>query len=184
MTNRLDDAVEVLESLIQTADGDGERAALLQEMGDVYQLADHPDRARKAYEEGLKYDPDNWVVLNNLAYLLTHELDQSERALPYARRAAGLTDNPAALDTLGWTYVGLQRYSAAIAELSRASRLAPGDASTLYHLGEAYRRDEQFTEAVGVLQNALAIAQTQGNTRLRQRIEDSRARAQRREAAP
>ncbi|MCH8850708.1 MAG: tetratricopeptide repeat protein [Chloroflexi bacterium] len=184
MADRLDDAVEVLESLIQTADGDNERATLLQEMGDVHQLADHPDRARRAYEEGLKYAPDNWVALNNLAYLLTHELDQSERALPYARRAVELTDNPAALDTLGWTYVGLQQYPAAIAELSRASRLAPGDASTLYHLGEAYRRDGQFTEATGVLQNALGIAQTQGNDRLRPRIEDARARARQRDAAP
>jgi len=78
----------------------------------------------------------------------------------------------------------LQQYPAAIAELSRASRLAPGDASTLYHLGEAYRRDGQFTKATGVLQNALGIAQTQGNDRLRPRIEDARARARQRDAAP
>ncbi len=180
----LDDAASTLDTLIQSAANDRERAALLQELGDVHQRARHWDRARAAYEEALKYDPVNWVVLNNLAYLLASEPGHGEQALPYARQAAALSDNPAALDTLGWTYVGLGRYPAAIAELNRSLNLAPGAALTMYHLGEAYRLDGQFIEAVGVLQNAQTTAGTQGDTGLQRLIEESLARAERGDAAP
>ncbi|MBX3363835.1 MAG: tetratricopeptide repeat protein [Phycisphaeraceae bacterium] len=50
--------------------------------------------------------PDNWLMLNNLAYTLTENLRQPEEAVPFARRAADLV--PAVgradvLDTLGWS---------------------------------------------------------------------------------
>ena len=155
---RYDDAAARLDALVQTAVDPNERAALLQELGDVHQLADQPDRAIRAYEEARKYDADNWITQNNLAYLLSEKRGDNQAALPYAKRAVALKDNAFALDTLGWIYVGLEQYPSAIAELSRAIQLNPDYALLYYHLGEAYRRNAQFSEAADVLKNGRVLA--------------------------
>ncbi|MEK7757495.1 MAG: tetratricopeptide repeat protein, partial [Planctomycetota bacterium] len=122
---RYDDAAARLDGLIQTAVDSRERADLLHELGDVHQVADRADQAIRAYEEARKYDADNWITQNNLAYLLSDKRGENQAALPYAQRAVALKDNAFTLDTLGWIYVGLEQYPLAIAELSRAIRLDP-----------------------------------------------------------
>ena len=170
--------------MIDTAPDDRRRAALLHEKGDILHTAGDPQAARTLYEEALKYDGDNWVTLNNLAYLLSDDLNEAQAALPYARRAVALVDSASALDTLGWIYVGLGDYTTAIAELSRALRHDPDAALTLYHLGEAYRRNAQFTEAIDVLESARAPARIQGNDELLRDIERAIERSETRQDRP
>ncbi|MGH6830239.1 MAG: tetratricopeptide repeat protein [Methylocella sp.] len=155
---RFDDATARLDLLIQTAIEPRERADLLHELGDVNQVADQVDRAIRAYEEARKYDADNWITQNNIAYLLSDKRGENQAALPYAQRAVALKDNAFTLDTLGWIYVGLGRYDLAVAELSRAIRLDPDYALPYYHLGEAYRRSAQFSEAADILKNGRVVA--------------------------
>jgi tetratricopeptide (TPR) repeat protein len=181
---RLDDAASLLEGLVQSATVDGERAALFQRQGDVHQLAGRPEEARSAYEQALNYAPNNWVILNNLAYLLANSLDEYEEAVVFARRAVAISDDASALDTLGWAYVGLGQYDSAIAELSRAVRLDPDDALAQFHLGEAYRRRGQMAEARGVLQGARGLAQSQGDAALVKMIDEAVARLGATERSP
>ncbi len=150
---RYDDAGARLEQLIGTCDDDGERVDLLSALSELHELAGNTLPAREAYERILRYDSENWIVLNNLAYLLSDKLGEYKLARPYAQRAVAVAENHASLDTLGWIYVGLGDYQPAIAELSRALRLSPGDPLTYYHLGEAYRRSGQFQVAANVLRS-------------------------------
>jgi len=123
-------------------------------------------KAQDAYLEALKNHDDRWITLNNLAYLLSDKLREHAKARAYAERAVQLSDNPDALDTLGWINVGLQDYSKAIAELSRAIRLNPDQPLTYFHLGEAYRRQGRFDQAGEILQNGLKLAQSQTQNEL------------------
>lgn len=172
-TGRFDRAESFLQSLIDGASDDAERAELHAERGEALQTAGQNDRARQAYLEALKHNPDHWIVLNNLAYLLSDAMGEHSLARPYAERAAALVDSPATLDTLGWIYVGLSEYAPAVAELSRAIRLDPGDPLTYYHLGEAYRRNRQLRQAGDVLEDGLDLARNAGRSELIERFEAS-----------
>jgi tetratricopeptide (TPR) repeat protein len=116
--------------------------------------------------------------------LLSDKLGENKAALAYAQRAVATVENPAALDTLGWIYVGLGEYSAAIAELGRAVRLDPNAALIHYHLGEAYRRNVQMSEAVDVLQGARNLARSVENSAQLELIERSLQRAQAGDSKP
>lgn len=173
------EAATRLEALIDSCTNDAQRVGLLFEAGELYQTTGKPQRARKAYEMGLSYDPTNWRALNNLAYLLSDALGENILARQYAERAVALADNSVTLDTLGWICVGLGEYSLAVAELSRAIRLAPDDALAYFHLGEAYRRNGQFAAAKDVLTSGLKLARTAGNTELANWFGESHQRADR-----
>jgi tetratricopeptide (TPR) repeat protein len=181
--SRYDDAVSRLEALVASATDDQERGALLHEKGDILQLAGDTDGAIAAYEEALALRGESWVTLNNVAYLLSDKKRDDSRALPYARRAVALAENAFTLDTLGWIYVGLEQYQEAIAELSQAIRLNPGYAWAYYHLGEAYRRSGQFTEASGILGSGLDVARASGDSQLVGLFEASTEKARNRDDA-
>lgn len=183
-SGRLDDALATLAQLVSTASSDRERGVLLLEQGKLYQLADRRELARESYERALEYDHDNWVTLNNIAYILSDELGQSESALPYARRAAELADNSTTLDTLGWVYCGVGDFTSAAAELRRAVRLEPDHALSRYHLGEVYRRNGQFIEAVDSLTAGRQFADEAADTAMAEKIDEALRKANRRETTP
>ncbi len=183
---RYDDAAARLDALVSAEGGAvdaHERAGLLQELGDVHQVADQPDRAIRAYEEARKYDADNWITQNNIAYLLSDKRGDNQAALPFAQRAVALKDNAFTLDTLGWIYVGLEKYSLAIAELSRGIQLDPDYSLLYYHLGEAYRRNAQFSEAADVLKIGRVVADNSKDAELVGLIETALEKSSRRDAA-
>ena len=184
VVGRDDEAAIKLQRLQRTASTDLERGNLLMSQAELYQLSGDPERAVAAYDQVLQYAPDNWMVLNNIAYLYSDELGKYELALPYARRAVTIADTPATLDTLGWIYVGLGEYSSAIAELSKSVRLDPGAALTYFHLGEAYRRNRQFIEAADVLRRGREATQLADDRTLLVSINDALERVNRRDSTP
>ncbi len=181
---RVDEALARLEALYVTAADDRERAALLHEKGDILQTAARSPQAIDAYREALRHDAENWITLNNVAYLLSDIRGENAAALPFAQQAVRQADNAFTLDTLGWIYVGLGRYSFAVAELSRAIRLDPNYLLPYYHLGEAYRRNSQFTEAADILAQALALARGAGDESTLRLVETAQQKTNDRQAAP
>ena len=178
-----DDALAKLDTLIQSATKDQEKASLFYEKGELYQVAEDHQNALAAYEESLKYDPDNWYTLNNMAYLFSEKRGQHETALSYAKKAVAKADNPYTLDTLGWILVHMEQHDAAVAELSRAIRLDSDYALSYYHLGEVYRRVGRFDEAVQVLDSGLLPAKSQRQSELVALMEAALAKARARDAA-
>ncbi len=177
LAGRVKEADAIIEKLLVSADKNHQRADLFTERGELYLNSKDFEKARKAYEQSLKYDETNWVVLNNLAYLLSDALGENEAALTYAKSAVRYRDVAETLDTLGWIYVLLGRYDEAAAELTRAIRLNPDSYDAYYHLGEAYRRGQRFLEAADIYHAGFNVAESQGDAIAQGKISKSQARA-------
>ncbi len=93
------------------------------------------DRAVAMFEECLRLDPNYSDALNYLAYLWAGQGIRLDEALHHIQEALLIEpDNAAYLDTLGWIYYRLERYSDAIRFLEQADQLRPGDPEILDHI--------------------------------------------------
>lgn len=180
------EAPALLDKLMVTAGSDMERAELLSQRGQfLQQAAGKPEEAVAVYEEALKYNPNDVVTLNNLAYLLSDELKQHATALPYARKAVALKPDVAnVVDTLGWIYVQMGTYDQGIAVLTTAVGLDDAPAECWYHLGEACRRAGKFEDAANIMAEARAKARAAGSDYLIELVKQSMAKVEARDAAP
>jgi tetratricopeptide (TPR) repeat protein len=151
------EAVAVLDSLLSTSEDDEEKASLLTRKGVIREEEKNYEAAKQCYEEAVKYNPKSYVVLNNLAFVLSDKLGKSADAVPYAERAAQLSGQPAVIDTLGWCRVQLGQYSQAIGDLSKALMLDPQFLPAHAHRAEAFRRSERFQDAIQAYEAALKI---------------------------
>jgi putative PEP-CTERM system TPR-repeat lipoprotein len=110
------------------------------------------DLAEREYLQALKYQPDNAILHNNLAWLYSQTADS--RALAHAKRALELMpDNPNVLDTYGWILAQGESPHQGLALLEKAVHKSPDDAVIRYHLagtlaliGQSYkaRRELEF----------------------------------------
>jgi tetratricopeptide (TPR) repeat protein len=127
-------------------------ATTLSEAGQV-------DRAIQEYEELLRINPRALVAANNLASLLTDlKGDQKslERALAIAKDFETTAPNPYFLDTLGWVHHKLGNSGQALHFIQQAAAKAPDHPVVNYHLGAAYFKAGQTSEAKIHLQKAIA----------------------------
>lgn len=184
LSGQTEEAGRRMAELVRTAATNEERADLLIEQGIMWQDAKRYDLARTSYEEAIKYRPDDWVALNNLAYMLGEDMGKYQLALPYAQSAVAADANKDVLDTLGWIYIGLEKYESAVAELSNATRLEPDNPLLVYHLGEAYRRAGKFIEAKDVLRHGLPLAREAERTDLVEKLQASLTRAEAQDPTP
>ncbi len=84
------------------------------------QISDNQSDAITTYEESLKLNPDNFVVLNNLAYLYKEE-GRLDEAKQHATRAVDIRpENAAALDTLAQILVAQEDLEGALSYYDRA----------------------------------------------------------------
>lgn len=130
-------------------------ATILEDAGDV-------DDALATYRAVIQAAPDNWEAMNNLAYMLASKggKDAAE-AVTLASRAATLAPNqPAVLDTLGWSQLQAGDAAAATKALTQAVQRAPKDAKFHYHLGLAQEARGDPVAARQSLMQALALKPT------------------------
>jgi putative PEP-CTERM system TPR-repeat lipoprotein len=100
------------------------------------QLAKDARGAITQYRAALELDPDNVVVLNNLAWLLQQENDAS--AHEYAERAYRLAPfNAGVMDTLALTLLDKGETARGMQLLRMASNIAPRNSDIRLHLGRA-----------------------------------------------
>ena len=75
------------------------------QIGDIYYQIKNLPEAYKAYDEALKYNADNVVVLNNYSYFLTLEKKDLKKAERMIARCIQLEpDNATYLDTYAWVF--------------------------------------------------------------------------------
>ena len=87
------------------------------------------------YEAALKLDPDNTVILNNLAWVLAETGDPKARE--YAATAYRQAPfNPNVIDTLGWAELQSGDAQKGVELLRAASNLAPGNTNIRLHLAK------------------------------------------------
>ena len=122
------------------------RLQLAMQLEQAGQLAD----AREEYERVLEQDPNNLIVLNNLAWLLREQAPQ--RALELAETALTLgAERPEILDTVGWLLVHSGQHERGLRLLQQAAMLAPHLPLIRYHQALAYEQAERYAEALNVL---------------------------------
>ncbi|MGD1092108.1 MAG: tetratricopeptide repeat protein [Bryobacteraceae bacterium] len=107
-------------------------------LGMVEEVAGKFDEATTNYRKVLANESRNLFALNNLAYRLANDSNQSDEALKYAQAALEIgPDNPAIQDTIGWAYYRKGLYKNALPYLTSAS--ASGKIPVrLYHLSMLY----------------------------------------------
>jgi tetratricopeptide (TPR) repeat protein len=110
------------------------------------------------YEEGLKLDPKSALLLNNYGYSLAERGLQLQRALEMSKQAVTAEpDNSAYLDTYGWIFFRLEKYSDAAVYIEKS--IAAGKASAVVHehLGDVYLKLGQKERAIELWKKALEM---------------------------
>jgi len=108
------------------------------QIGDTYFRMKDTEKAFEAYEEALKHNDKNIVVLNNYAYYLS----LLKKDLPKAERMSALTikmepDNATYIDTYAWIFFIQKNYLLAKLYIEQAiSKDRTGSAELLDHYGD------------------------------------------------
>jgi Flp pilus assembly protein TadD len=114
--------------------------------------------AQQHYQKVLDLQPDNPIAANNLAYLLLQHSGNADRALSLAQTARrGLPDRANTADTLAWAYIHKGAYTPAIDLLESAIKTEPANATYHYHLGLAYQKNHDDTQAKAHFVRALQL---------------------------
>lgn len=143
-------AVRAVRQVAQTLQAQGSKAA-----------------SEKLYRMLLRNHPNDIIIMNNLAWMLSEDNGEHQEALAMAERALKLRPDYAnLLDTHGVICLRLKRYDDAARSFARAISLlaprAPYYALMHYHLAEAYEGMGQQGEARQFYQESLEL-----NTRFR-----------------
>jgi len=116
--------------------------------GDIYENKRDWGQAKQMYQKALALQPDDPVASNNLAYVMLQQGGNVDVAFAMAQTARRqLPDNPSSADTLGWAFYQKHVYGSAIGLFQEAVRQEPGNAVYIYHLGMAYAKNGQATQA-------------------------------------
>ncbi|HEY0426441.1 MAG TPA: tetratricopeptide repeat protein [Pyrinomonadaceae bacterium] len=106
----------------------------------------------------LKQTPRNPIALNNLGYFFLERNLKFEEALDLISQAVKIDPtNPSYLDSLGWAYFKLGKFSEAEKYLKEASRLMTS-ATIFEHLGDVYQKQNKPELSKFVYQKALNLA--------------------------
>jgi Tfp pilus assembly protein PilF len=135
----------------------------------VYEQLKQQDEADSLYEEALRLDPHNHLILNNYSYSLAERDVQLDRALEMAKTAVDAEPSLASyLDTIGWVYFRLGRYEQAENYVKKAVTSGEASAVVYEHLGDIYYKLNKLSEALEQWNAALKL--DQNNTVLREKI--------------
>ena len=109
------------------------------------------------WEKLLEPEPNNPVVLNNLAWL--YQETGNSRAKELGERAlAAAPQSPAVMDTLGWILVQSDNASRGLELLRKASDAAPNQGDIRFHMAAALHRTGRAEDARKELEKLLASA--------------------------
>jgi tetratricopeptide (TPR) repeat protein len=103
----------------------------------------------------IRMQPEDSRALNHLGYMLADQTTRHDEALALIERAIAISpEDPAIIDSLGWTLYKVGRYEEALVQMRRAFAAFPDD-EVASHLGEVLWALERFDEAMRVWQDAL-----------------------------
>ena len=129
-------AIQVLQKARETLP---DNVIVLSTLALVLDGASRKPEARQVYEATLKLDPNNAVVLNNLAFLMAETGGDLDDALTKAQRAKQLLPNLYEIsDTLGWIYLKKNLPDNAIDIFKNLVAKESNHSTYHYHLGMAY----------------------------------------------
>jgi Flp pilus assembly protein TadD len=120
--------------------------------------ADRWPESRQVYEATMKLDPNNGLVLNNLAFGLTEHNGDLDQALTMAQQAKRMLPNmPEVSDTLGWIYLKKNLPDEALPIFQEIVTKNPERPIFHYHLGMAMAQKGDKAKARDEVKKALAL---------------------------
>ena len=122
----------------------------------VLDAAGQKKGAEAEYRKLLELNPNNGLVINNLAFLLADNDGDLDLALAYAHRARQLVpDAVPVADTLGWVYLKKNMAKEAVAVFRDVVQKDPAHATYRYHLAAALDQMGDHAAAIEELKTAL-----------------------------
>jgi tetratricopeptide (TPR) repeat protein len=123
----------------------------------TFEEAGRTSESRQVYEAALKLDPNNGLVLNNLAFQLAEHGGDLNDALTKAQKARQLLPNRTEIsDTLGWIYLKKGLNDNAIDIFKDLVEKVPAQATYRYHLGLALSQKGLKPQAAKELRESLS----------------------------
>lgn len=120
-------------------------------------LKDWP-AAEADFNEALRLNPDESLVLNYLGYSWVDQGLNLQQAMDYIRKAVSLKpDDGYYVDSLGWAHYRLGNMPKAVEYLEQAVELRPDDPIINDHLGDAYWRVGRRVEAKYQWQQSMSL---------------------------
>jgi Flp pilus assembly protein TadD len=126
-------------------------------IGNIQDQAGQKREAIASYRKALSQTPDDPVILNDLAFLLTETGGDLKEALQFATTASRKSPNqPAIEDTLAWIHVKRGNSAAVLPVLERLTHKDPQNATYRYHYAVALLQKGDRSSARQQLQAALS----------------------------
>lgn len=134
-------------------------------MGDLHQLLNQPEESFRCYDSALTYTPDNLVVLNNYAYLLSVQSTQLDKAEQMSLRTIKTeSTNATYLDTYAWILYQKGEYDKALIYIEQALEIENKPSDVLYeHAGDICYRLGDKQKALFYWKQALDIQRSSQN---------------------
>ena len=137
---------EATKPLLVWLDNHPDDARVLQFLGAAFQNLKQNSKAIKTYEKVLKIQPDNVVVLNNLAWL--YSLQNNPKALALAERAYKAKPGDSGIqDTYGWVLVQQGQAEKGRPILEQVIEALPGVPEVKYHYAMALLKSGEEARA-------------------------------------
>lgn len=119
-------------------------------IGNIYQQQNNNREAEKHYQAILTEQPDNVLILNNMAWI--YHLDNNPKALALAERAYQKAPKSAAIaDTYAVILVKRGDLAKSLKIFEKAGKLAPQNYDIQYHMADAYALNGQTKQAIKIL---------------------------------
>jgi Flp pilus assembly protein TadD len=135
--------------------GNPEDWGALNMLGMHYEEEDQLDKAISTYEQAIDTNDENFVAMNNLAWLYSRNGDSRAEAM--AEEAYALQPNvPVIADTLGWIRVQNGDYAGGLPILQEAAANAQGSGDIQYHLAYTLNKLGDVQGSAILLRNILA----------------------------
>ena len=112
----------------------------------------------RIYEEALKLEPNNHLIMNNYSYSLSVRGEKLPRALEMSKKAVEQQPkNASYLDTMGWIYFRLGKFDDAKNYIIQAVDAGNASAEVNEHLGDVYYRLNDSQKAVEYWKKAVEL---------------------------
>lgn len=117
------------------------------------------EEAEPIFRRVLRSQPNDPLLLNNLAYLYADTLNRNlDEALVMAQRATkAMPESGTFWDTLGWVHYRSRRYDEAFTAMREAVRLEPGVPELRYHMGAVQEARGDRAAAIREYREALRL---------------------------
>lgn len=125
------------------------KSAIYNALGDAHAGLEQWEEAFNTYEQALKINPDNDLVLNNYAYFLSLQEKELDKAEKMALKANQLSPNNASyLDTVGWVYYQKGEYQKAEKFIRASLDTDEASAEVMEHMGDVLDKLNKPEEAL------------------------------------